>query len=87
MVVIIYYFIKRWFTVAEWLKHSPATLEVTGSRPTFGGISEIYFLESIQSPARRDLKLSVWHCGNYLCPVMSAVITGKKLPRYQDGPL
>ena len=31
------------FTVAEWLTHSPATLEVTGSRPTFGGISEIYF--------------------------------------------
>ena len=23
------------FTVAEWLKHSPATLEMTGSRPTF----------------------------------------------------
>ena len=21
------------FTVAEWIKHSPATLEVTGSRP------------------------------------------------------
>ena len=31
----------RRFTVAEWLKHSPATLEVMGSRPTFGGISEI----------------------------------------------
>ena len=31
------------FTVTEWLKHSPATLEVTGSRPTFGGVSEIYF--------------------------------------------
>ena len=52
------------FTVAEWLKHSHATLEVTGSRPTFGGISDIYSLESIQSPARRDLKWSVCHCGN-----------------------
>ena len=31
------------FTVAEWLKHSPATLEVTCSHPTFGGIPEIYF--------------------------------------------
>ena len=31
------------FTVAEWLTCSPATLEVTGSRPTFGGILEIYF--------------------------------------------
>ena len=30
--------------VAEWLTHSPATLEVTGSRPTFSGISEICFL-------------------------------------------
>ena len=25
----------------EWPKHSPVTLEVTGSRPAFGGISEI----------------------------------------------
>ena len=25
------------------IKHSPATLEVTGSHPTCGGISEIYF--------------------------------------------
>ena len=31
------------FTVAEWLTHSPATLEVTGSCPTFVGISEICF--------------------------------------------
>ena len=51
-------------TVAEWLKHLPATLEVTGSRPTFGDISEIYFLESIQSTTRWDLKWSLWHCGN-----------------------
>ena len=31
------------FTVAEWPMHSRATLEVAGSRPTFGGISEIHF--------------------------------------------
>ena len=43
------------------------------------------FLESIQSPARRDLKWSVWHYRNWLWPVMSVVITGKKLPRYRDG--
>ena len=30
----------RRFTVAEWLTHSFARLEVTGSRPTFGGVSE-----------------------------------------------
>jgi len=33
-----------------------ATLEVMGSRPIFGDVSEIHFLESIQSPAQRDLK-------------------------------
>ena len=37
------------FSECPYLKHSPATLEVTGSRPTFGSISEIYFLESIVS--------------------------------------
>jgi hypothetical protein len=31
------------FTVAEWLTHSPAMLEVTGSRPTVGGNAEVYF--------------------------------------------
>ena len=31
------------FTVAEWLTHSPAKLEVTGSHPTFDGISEVCF--------------------------------------------
>jgi len=46
-------------TVAEWLTHSPATLDVTGSRPNSGDFSEIYFLESIQYPAQRDLKWSV----------------------------
>jgi len=45
------------FTVAECLTHSPATLDVTGSRPNSGDFSEIYFLESIQSPAQRDLKM------------------------------
>jgi len=31
----------RRFTVAEWLTHSPATLDVTGSRPNSGDFSEI----------------------------------------------
>ena len=30
--------------VAEWLMHSPASLEVTDLRPILGGISEIYLL-------------------------------------------
>jgi len=47
------------FTVAERLTHSPATLDVTGSLPNSGDFSDIYFLESIQSPALRDLKWSV----------------------------
>jgi len=42
--------VKR-FTVAEWLTHFAATLEVMGSRPSLGDISEIYFLEPIQSLA------------------------------------
>ena len=41
--------------MAKWLTHSPATLEVTGSRPTFGGISEIH-MSNRDSPALRDLK-------------------------------
>jgi len=41
------------FTVAAWLTHSTATLEVMGSRPSLGDISEIYFLESLLN---RDLK-------------------------------
>jgi len=47
------------FTVAEWLTHSPATLEVMVSRPSLDDISEIYFIESIQSSALRHLKWSV----------------------------
>jgi len=35
--------------MAEWLTHSPATLDVTGSHPNSGDFSEIYFLESIVS--------------------------------------
>jgi len=49
-------FDSRQFTVAEWLAHLAATLEVMGSRSSFGDISEIYFLESIQFLAQRDLK-------------------------------
>jgi len=60
-----------------------ATLEVMGSHPSFGDISEIDFLESIQSPAQRDFKWSVWHSGNSLWPVMSAVISAKKSSCYQ----
>jgi len=47
------------FTVADWLTHLAATLEVMGSRPSLGDISQIYFLESIQSMAQGDLKWSV----------------------------
>jgi len=47
------------FTVAEWLTYLAAMLEVMGLRPSLGDISEIYFLESIQSLAQRDLKWSV----------------------------
>jgi len=39
--------LKCRFTVAEWLTHLPATLDVTGLRPYSGDFSEIYFLESI----------------------------------------
>jgi len=71
------------FTVAnrptDW---ATLVLEVMGSRPSFREISEIQFLESIQSPAQRDFKWSVWHCGNLMWPV-----AGEKLPCYQDGPL
>jgi len=47
------------FMVAEWLTHLAATLEVMGSCPIISDISEINFLESIQSVAQRDLKWSV----------------------------
>jgi len=46
-------------TVAEWRTHLAAVLEVMGLCPSFGDISAIHFLESIQSSAQRDLKLSV----------------------------
>jgi len=42
------------FTMADWLTHLAATLEVMGSRPSLDDTYEIYFLESIQSPAQRD---------------------------------
>jgi len=47
------------FMVAEWLTHLATTLEVMGSCPRLGDISQIYLLESIQSLAQRDLKWSV----------------------------
>jgi len=43
------------FMVVEWLTHLAATLKVVGSRPSLGDISAIYFLESMQSLAQRDL--------------------------------
>jgi len=47
--------------VAEWLTHSPETLEVTGSHPSLGYISEINF-SNRWSPKQRHLKWSVWDC-------------------------
>jgi len=44
------------FMVTEWLTHLAATLEFVVSRPSLGDISEIYFLESIQSLAQMDFK-------------------------------
>jgi len=41
------------FTVAELLTHLTVTLEVMGLCPSLGDISEIYFLESIQSLTQR----------------------------------
>jgi len=54
------------FTVAEWLTHM-AAMQVTGSMPSFGDISDIRFLESIQSPAQRDL--------NGLCDIAEFIVT------------
>jgi len=51
------------FKVAKWLTHLAATLEVLGSHTNLGDMYELYFLEWIQSPAQRDLKWYVWHCG------------------------
>jgi len=44
-------------TVAEWLTHSPTTLEVTSSRHSLSDIFRHSLLESIQSPAQRVVKL------------------------------
>jgi len=43
----------------EWLTHLAATLEVMGSRPSLSDISEIYFLESIQSLTQRDCRCDI----------------------------
>jgi len=51
------------FTVAEWLTHSPAALEVTGSRPSFGDISENDFSNGVSNT--HWLKWCVWHCRTY----------------------
>jgi len=39
-------------------------IEVMGSRPSFGDISEIHFIDSIQFPAQRNLNWCVLHCVN-----------------------
>jgi len=54
------------FAVAEWLMHLTAILEVMGLCPSFGNISYFHFLESIQSPAQRNLKWS-WDIAGFYC--------------------
>jgi len=65
-------------SMAEWLTHLPA-IRVMGSRLDLDKYSDFYFSESTRSLAQRDFKWSVWHCRKLLWPVMSAVITSKKL--------
>jgi len=48
------------FTVAEWLTHSPAMLEATGSRLSFGDISE----NNLSNQYSLQHKVTVWHCRN-----------------------
>jgi len=66
---------KTQFTVAEWLTHLTATLEVMGLRPTLGDISDIYFLESIVSGAQ-ELKMVCVTLWNLMRTAMTAVLTG-----------
>ena len=67
--------------MAEWLSHSPATLKVTGSHPTFGSISDLESLESIQASAQRGLD-GLCGIAGILRHVMSAVLTGEELRSY-----
>jgi len=59
--------------LAEWLTHLAATPEVMGSRPSVGNISEMHFLESIQSPTQRDFKWSVQNCRSLLWAVIICI--------------
>jgi len=55
--------------------HFAATLEVMGSRPSLGDISEIYFLKLIVSGTEglKMVSVTLW---NLLRPAMSVVLTG-----------
>ena len=53
-----------WFTVAAWLTHSPATLEVTVRIPPSAVILRFKYISNWLSPTRRDLNWPVWHCTN-----------------------
>ena len=63
------------FTVAEWLTHSPATPEVTGSRSTIGGISEIH-ISNRYSLRHGGTSNDLCGIAGLLWSVMSAVKTG-----------
>jgi hypothetical protein len=76
---------KCCFAVAEWLKHSPAMQEVTGSRPTFGSIPDIYFSNRY-----------ILHGGTYngMCGLQELAVTCNvrgdnwwKITLFQDRPL
>ena len=71
------------------IAYSPAMLEVTGSHPTFGDISEIHI--SNRYSLQHGDTVSSMEGLEMVCvalqdnlPVMSVAITGKKLPCYQD---
>ena len=63
------------FAVAEWLMHSPATLEVTSSRPTFGGISEICFPSRCGLSSTQGCLVVCVDLHGFTIPVVSAVMT------------
>ena len=49
-----FYCLSSRLTVAEWLTHSPATLEVTDTRHTFGGILFQRFISQIDEVSGTD---------------------------------
>jgi len=60
------------FTVAEWLTHLAATLEVMGSRPSLGDIARINTVSCTEG--FKMVCVTLW---NLLRPAMYAVLTGK----------